>query len=214
MLSVNYIIINLTMVTFLSLPTELLAQIVTDWLEWKAVGRLDRAIINRAQRDDWLHLLKQHCTFRSVSVAYFKKPHPKNFKRCILRQIRTFEFNYGNNYEANNNEMIGLSGWLGNTSQYLTTLRVLNNPNLSFIVRPYRYLRTIIIHNCVLSGSFWDLLRHTPTVSELQIQDGSWTNIPNNLSLPNLTKFSVLSMSLREAKVISFMLQHRKLQRL
>lgn len=204
----------MTFVTFLSLPNEILAQIFTGWLEWKAVGQMDRAICNRAQRGDWLQLLKNHCIFTSVSVAYLRKWHPDNIKWCFLRQIRTLEFNYGNNYEANNNEMIGLSDWLGNTSQYLTTLQVMNNPPLNLTVRPYQHLRTIALHDGDLNDLFWDLLRLNPHISELYIRGANWKEIPDNLELPSLTKFSVLGSSLLKAMVVLFIYELHALRSL
>lgn len=193
----------MTFVTFLSLPNDIIAPIITGWLKWKAVGRLDRAICNRAQREDWLQLLKNHCIFLSVSVAYLIKWHPTNLTWCILRQIRTLEFNYGND-ESNANEMIGLSDWLRNTSQHLTTLQVMNNPPLNPIVRPYQHLRAIFFHDGDLNDPFWDLLRLNPHISELYIRGADWKEIPDNLELPSLTKFSVLGASLLKSMVVLF----------
>ena len=202
---------------FLCLPNELFSLLVTDWIGWKEVARMDSAMCNRASRQDWLDILKNDCIFHSVSLGYYRSP-PNNYRWCILRQIRTKEIDYDSSKLCEDEQTVR---WLQHTAPFIATIKVLStNPTpITSLVRVCNKLKVLSVASCVVDDTFWDLVRNNPSLEALHVYESKsqyepTQGVPANVSLSHLKKLEVLYNSFPNIYVVAFIKQLPALQSL
>ena len=94
---------------FLSLPTDLLADILTKWLHIRDVGRLDSAHCNKAQRNELLQFLDNDTLVFPMVISVWKGMLEWVLRRRVRMEGFVFERNFNLLFESTTN-FIALNG--------------------------------------------------------------------------------------------------------
>ena len=171
---------------FTNLPCELLSWIVSDWLEWTAVGRFDSAVCNKS-RNEWLNLLSNNCVFHSIAPGYWG--YPPFFHWVVSRCIRARDVYIG---------MCPLfteetaAQWFRHIGPFLTTLTFHQIKDFvkESIARYCSKLLVLCINNCTLDETCWTLIQINRNLRELRMHmsvcPAQYHDFPLELTLPYL----------------------------
>lgn len=154
-------------VSFLDLPTILVALLVSEWLKWKDISRLDSAMCNKFDRLEWLNLLKTNCGSSFVCIG-FPWENPSMHQWFVARKIRTWHIEIGH---EGYNEVT--RKWLKNTSFLVTSVSVHENGEtdqvLAHIMQLCGQLKKLVFSYCRMETSCWDLVSNARNLNEIQI---------------------------------------------
>ena len=179
---------------FQCLSKELRSLLLTDWLRWKDVSRVDAAMCNTKDRSSWLELLQNECVFGSVDMTH---RHPQSIPdRCrwvVVRQIRTKEIIFDQKKITDTEEF---NAWLGTCARFVEKVRVVTafNTSISSALCLCTNVRDLCVSDCDVDDEFWEVMKCMPNLTTLHMSFCNWgesNQVPNNLSLPSLEKLSI-----------------------
>lgn len=153
-------------VFFFNLPRELISLLVTDWLDWKAVARLDSALCRHVHRKEWLSILKNDCVTPDVLCNISATLMDRWF---ILRHIRTCKFYLDDIDPCNLSDTIS---WLAYTSSLLSHITVSSFPDKSILACIAQHcvnMKVLKLFDCRIEDSHWKYFYALSGLEELWI---------------------------------------------